>query len=339
MAKLGQSETIPWLIHSLLETAPEISSGRVADAAGVTRQAAHYHLRRMVEAGQLEARGRGRGSRYVKRTLWWQQSEIEGLEEDQVWKRALAETPALGDLGQNARSIAAFAFTEMVNNAIDHSGSATVEVAILPRDGGFVFTVEDQGIGAFERVLRMKGLEDHLSAVQEISKGKLTTSPEAHSGQGIFFTSKAVDLFVLVANGLRWTVDNHREDESVGVSDRRKGTLVRFEIGFDMDHSLKEVFDAYTDLETFAFSKSRTKVQLFEGDSPFVSRSEAKRLTRNLDRFEEVIVDFEGVREVGQAFADELFRVWQGSHPETTLRPVNMNEVVRSMVERARGDQ
>lgn len=339
MKQLAKHETIPWLIHSLLDTVSEISSGQVAAAAGVTRQAAHYHLRRMVEAGQLEVRGRGRGSRYVRKTLWWQRFETEGLEEDQVWKRALAETPTLADLDKNARSIADFAFTEMVNNAIDHSGAATVEVAILRRSSGLVFTVEDQGIGAYERVLRMKGLEDHLAAVQEISKGKLTTSPEAHSGQGIFFTSKAVNLFVLIANGLRWTVDNNREDESVGVSDRRKGTLVRFEIDFDVDHALKDIFDAYTDPETFAFSKSRTRVQLFKGDSPFVSRSEAKRLARNLDQFEEVIVDFEGVREVGQAFADELFRVWQRSHPETTLRPVNMNEVVRSMVERARGPQ
>lgn len=76
-------------------------------------------------------------------------------------------------------------------------------------------------------------------------------------------------------------------------------------------------------------------VKLLEHDGPFVSRSEAKRLARNLDRFREVVVDFHGVDQVGQGFADELFRVWQRDHPETRLIPVNMGPAVRAIVERA----
>lgn len=92
------------------------------------------------------------------------------------------------------------------------------------------------------------------------------------------------------------------------------------------------------DEQTLAFDKSRTTVRLFEFDVPFVSRSEAKRLARNLERFREVVVDFRGVEEVGQGFADELFRVWAGDHPETKLVPVNMNRPVTLMVQRALAD-
>ena len=36
-----------------------------------------------------------------------------------------------------------------------------------------------------------------------------------------------------------------------------------------------------------------------------VARSQAKRLLERFDRFEEVVLDFDGVRQVGQGFADE----------------------------------
>ncbi len=67
-----------------------------------------------------------------------------------------------------------------------------------------------------------------------------------------------------------------------------------------------------------------------------MSRSEAKRLIHGLERFREVVLDFSGVDAVGQGFADEVFRVWAGAHPEVLLDPTNMNEAVAFMVERAR---
>ena len=67
-----------------------------------------------------------------------------------------------------------------------------------------------------------------------------------------------------------------------------------------------------------------------------VARSEAKRLLHGLEKLEEVMLDFQGVRSVGQGFADEVFRVWAQAHPGTRLVAEHMNDVVRFMVERAR---
>ena len=322
----------------MLRDRDSLTSGDVAIEAGVTRQAAHYHLKRMVEAGELESVGAGRGSHYIDRTLWWARLETSGLEEDVVWKRVTEEAATLKVMSPNARNVANYAFTEMLNNAIDHSASPVVDISVSRPDHLFSFRIEDEGIGAFERVRKTIKLEDHLAAIQEISKGKLTTAPERHSGQGIFFTSKAVDLFELAANGLQWTVDGIRDDEAIGPSRRRIGTSVHLQIDPGTTRSMREVFDRYTDPDTSAFSKSRTAVRLFEYDVPFVSRSEAKRLARNLDQFEEVDVDFQDVNEIGQGFADELFRVWQSAHPSTHLRPINMNPTVRLMVERTTQD-
>jgi hypothetical protein len=84
---------------------------------------------------------------------------------------------------------------------------------------------------------------------------------------------------------------------------------------------------------------SRTRLSLlelmeYEGDSP-MSRSQAKRLINRFDRFLEVVLDFEGVLFIGQAFADEIFRVFAKAHPSVYLNPVNCNDSVKKMILRA----
>jgi len=76
-------------------------------------------------------------------------------------------------------------------------------------------------------------------------------------------------------------------------------------------------------------------VRLYAIGTEFVSRSQAKRLVHGLERFREVVLDFEGVDLVGQGFADEVFRVWARQHPEVRLIPTGMSEPIAFMVERA----
>ena len=47
-----------------------------------------------------------------------------------------------------------------------------------------------------------------------------------------------------------------------------------------------------------------------------------------------MILDFDQVPTIGQAFADELFRVFANQHPEIELVPENANEPVRFMIGR-----
>lgn len=335
MAELGKGESIPRLIRELLEESGAVSSGTVAERAGVTRQAAHYHLRRLVEAGELAPVGKGRASRYTRRSLWTKEFEITGLEEDIVWRELSTTVPELETVSEDARTIARYAFTEMLNNAIDHSRSELVTASVGSSHDRLVFSISDSGIGAFENVRKVNALEDHVAAIQEIAKGKLTTDPARHSGQGIFFTSKAVDVFVLSSNGWKWLVDNIRGDEAISRIRPQRGTQVQFRIDPTTTRSLRSVFDEFTDETTYAFDKTRTVVHLFEYDVSFVSRSEAKRLTRNLEKFSKVIIDFQGVDQIGQGFADEIFRVWRAEHPDVELIPIKMNEAVTFLVEQA----
>lgn len=264
---------------------------------------------------------------------WVRSLPLQGLAEDQVWQK-LAH-----DLHYDPRSltpalrIMRYGLTEMLNNAIDHSGGSRAEVAWWDDADMLAFDIRDDGSGIFSHVRDGLELEDHFAAIQELSKGKTTTNPREHTGEGIFFTSKAVDLFEITSNGWRWTIDNIRRDQAVGAEPAGHGTTVRCQVDPDTSRTLEDVFDAFTD-EDHSFSKSRILVKLFELGVDFVSRSEAKRLLRGLERFQEVEVDFEGVREVGQGFSDELLRVWPSQHPDTRIIPINMNRAVEAMIRR-----
>ena len=64
----------------------------------------------------------------------------------------------------------------------------------------------------------------------------------------------------------------------------------------------------------------------------YVSRSQARRILTGLDKFKRIVLDFEKVPNIGQAFADEIFRIFQNKHPNIVIEPVNVNETVNFMV-------
>ena len=55
-------------------------------------------------------------------------------------------------------------------------------------------------------------------------------------------------------------------------------------------------------------------------------------MVARLDNFREVVLDFRGVQELGQAFADEVFRVFLRANPGVTLRVENLRPELRPMV-------
>jgi anti-sigma regulatory factor (Ser/Thr protein kinase) len=226
-----------------------------------------------------------------------------------------------------------YAFTEMLNNAIDHSGSETASITWWTTPDQWSFEVRDYGVGAYLKIRQGLGLASEFEAVQELSKGKRTTDHARHTGEGIFFTSKAVDVFRLTSAGVRWTVDNLRHDVALGVVHESSGTSVVCQIDPQTERNLPDVFREFT--SDFEFTRTRPVAKLFEIGTSFVSRSEARRLLDGLDAdFESVEVDFTGVSDVGQGFVDELLRVWPQTHPGKVIIPINMNAAVEFMVRR-----
>ena len=263
----------------------------------MTRQAAHYHLARLLEDGEVRRLGRGRSARYESAASFARTYTLASLPRARKsGKRSSKAFRRSHVRARTDRSILSYAFTEMLNNAIDHSHGSQVNVRVWVRADSVAFELVDDGIGVFRSVGQRMGLSTDLESLQEIEKGKATTAPERHSGEGYFFTSRAVDLYVLESGQLRWTVDNRRSDVAVADTDGRRGTRVRCELDLPTQRTLSGVFDPFTsNAEVPSFDRTSVRVGLYEIGDTFISRSEAKRLSSRLEGFAVVELDFSDV--------------------------------------------
>jgi hypothetical protein len=197
------------------------------------------------------------------------------------------------------------------------------------------FTVRDFGVGVFRNVERKFRLKNETEGINHLLKGKQTTLPKAHSGEGIFFTSKAADIFMLESFGKKLVVNNLTGNIFIKDIKALKGTRVTFEKHTASHSSLPKIFNAYAGAN-FQFGKTKILVKLGQIDNIFLSRSQARRIIFGLDKFKEITLDFKGVNSVGQSFADEIFRVWQKNHPEITINVQSANDNGMLMINRAR---
>lgn len=80
----------------------------------------------------------------------------------------------------------------------------------------------------------------------------------------------------------------------------------------------------------------QVRVQLDTIAGDHISRSKARKILSRLEKFKIILLDFDRVPVIGQAFADEIYRVFQNEYPRIVIQETNMNEGVKFMVERAK---
>lgn len=272
----------------------------------------------------------------IKRSLMTVRKVLrnQNLSEDLILDEIKKQSGIFSKLPKNISRIFDYAFTEMLNNAIEHSRSKNINVLVEKDGSKILFQVNDVGIGIFKNIMNSKQLRNELEAIQDLLKGKETTLPQEHSGEGIFFTSKVADRLVIKGSNKKLVFDNILNDIFVGDIKSIKGTRVDFEISFNSLRNISETFKKYTN-EDFEFSKTGVTVKLYKGDSEYISRSQAKRILNGLEKFKEVTLDFRSIKVIGQAFADEIFRVWSKHHQGVKIISQNTNENIDFMVSRA----
>jgi anti-sigma regulatory factor (Ser/Thr protein kinase) len=247
---------------------------------------------------------------------------------------------AFSILPENIYSICNYGFGEMFNNAIDHSQGTRIAVRSKIKKGVLKLNIYDNGIGIFNKVKNAFGLENERASVLELTKGKLTTDPEHHTGEGIFFTSRAVDEFTIVSSRLAYIKNNLEDDWFIETPEYPiKGTGIFLEIRLNSNKKIKDVFRQYSTLDQGEgapkFDKTHIRVELSKsGQERYVSRSQAKRILTGLEKFNHIGLDFSHIKTVGQGFVDEVFRVFQSKHPKIKIEWTRANEDVRFMIER-----
>ena len=327
-----------YILENVEKYSKEIS--RVtAQKFGITRQAVNKHLQRLIEENALTETGKTRNRVYKLCPLleWRQTYNIRpGLAEDVVWTNDIR--PVLGQLPDNAMNIWHYGFTEMFNNAIDHSGSANIFVRIRKTAADTEMLVMDNGVGIFKKIQMALELLDERHAIFELHKGKLTTDPKTHTGEGIFFTSRMFDSFDILSGGVYFTHEFGKPEDWILEQDKSSiGTTVWMKIYNHTARTTKKVFDQFSTGNDYGFNKTVVPVNLAKyGNDQLISRSQAKRLLARVELFKMVLFDFNGIETIGQAFSDKIFRVFARQHPEIELLPVHANSQVKRMIERAK---
>ena len=252
--------------------------------------------------------------------------------EDVVWEDRVL--PRLEGAPPNVLSICKFGFTEMLNNVASHSESPQAAIVVAADDAAVSIVVMDWGVGIFRKIRDALSLSTNHEAVLELTKGKFTTDPERHSGEGLFYTARMFDEFHLMSGEIFLRLRANEHDWWLEGVDRLDGTHVEMEIALGSPRTTLEVYERFAHQKgDLSLDRTTLAVRMLEPQGGgLVSRSQAKRLVARLEQFRTVVLDFGGVSEIGPAFADEVFRVFTRSHPDVRLVPMNTEPAVEAMI-------
>ncbi len=293
-----KGEQVRSFILENVETHNSDIAALAASKFSITRQAVNKHLSRLRDQGVLTKEGSTRAPIYKLVPLSTNTFGYElapTLQEDLVWSTEIKA--AIEPLPDNVINIWHHGFTEMFNNAIDHSGGTAILVSINKTAISTEISISDDGVGIFKKIQSEFDLLDERHAIFELSKGKLTTDPKNHSGEGIFFTSRMFDKFSILSGGLYFSHERGKPaDWLLERSKAHPGTSVFMQLNNHTARTTKKVFDEYTQGDDYAFDKTVVPVDLAKyGADELVSRSQAKRLLSRVELFKQVVFDFKSV--------------------------------------------
>lgn len=314
-----------------------------ADRFGVSRTTVSGYMKRLVAVGLLTATGSTKARRYTARPIARAAEKVSidaSLQEDKIWRDSMLS--AVSGVDKKIIDICQYGFTEMLNNVIDHSGSRKATLAVMRYYHAIDIVVQDVGVGIFNKIRRDFHLSDARTALLELSKGKLTSDKKNHTGEGIFFTSRMFSRFAISSGNLHYMRNMQRDDEwlidILELEKFVKGTFISMNISTEASWSIDEIFAKYQD-ENYSFAKTHIPIALGRyGEEQLVSRSQAKRILARSELFKEILLDFQGIQSIGQAFADEMFRVFPANHPDLHIAAINAPTKITKIIQRLSSD-
>src|SRR6185503_2989754 len=107
-------------VRRLVDRRGEVQNRDVVRALSVSPATAHRLLQALVTGGILERGGKGRAARYRLRTLR-RRFRRAGLDEHRAWEDVAAQVARIRPLEPDVARSLAYAASEMINNAVDHS--------------------------------------------------------------------------------------------------------------------------------------------------------------------------------------------------------------------------
>lgn len=322
-------------IAKQIKYSPKISIKQLSSNIGISRASGQKYVKELKEKGIIY-KDKKSGWKLKMSNVFRRKIPNTGIDESDIYNKFIEQHVKL--LHPECIKKFHYACTEMMNNVAEHSLGTILSIVFIEDYVSIQVRIIDNGVGIFKKIadgFHLKSLND---AVLELDKGKCTTDPDNHTGEGIFFSSKMFDMFIIQANGMSY-VSKSSLDHSYLLENskhtRLNGTCVIMELAKDNITPNSEIFERFCDDDKF----NKTVVPVVHlidrrntTDMSLVARSQAKRLLARIDKFENVILDFDEIDSVGQAFADEIFRVYKRKHPGINISYINTNTEINRMI-------
>ena len=325
---INKKNNIIYYLLEKIEQNVENPSQIVAQTFNINRNTVHSYINELVENKVIERVKRGE-YRLVKNEFefYFKKEKDEIKNETDIFYKCLKNH--ISGLSESIKEIWEYTFSEMVNNVIDHSGADNLYIKIIKDYLKTEVVIVDDGVGIFEKIKNFFSLPSVDDAICELFKGKLTTDSSRHSGEGIFFSSRIMDSFTIWSSEKVFTHNKFDNNALINFPKLEKGTVVIMSISNFSNKKTAEVFDKYTNKDN-NFTKTSIILKNVFDSSP-ISRSQARRVLNGLEKFEEIVLDFENVTWMGQGFAHQIFVIYKQSNPNIIITPINMNEDVTKM--------
>ncbi len=325
-----KSNMINMYILEKIAGGSESLSASVAEAFGISTNTVHSYLRKLQEQNIIVKAKRGE-YKLVTNTFEYQLNRSMGHLDSETYAFDNCFEQHIKDLPDNVYRIWEYAFSEMINNVVDHSAAENLAIRVEQSYLSTSVFIIDNGVGIFNKIRDHFSLPGIDEAICELFKGKLTTDSSNHSGEGIFFSSKMMDRFFIYSSGKIFSTTKYSDDNiwSIDLDETFGGTAVFMSLSNFSQRQAADVFDQYASVDG-GFTKTRIPLKNIFDTAP-ISRSQAKRVCNRLDSFLEVEIDFDGLDWMGQGFAHQMFVVYQNAHPDIKLIPTNMSENVQKM--------
>lgn len=318
---------ISYILEKISQNTESLSK-KVAEEFKISTNTVHSYLRELQNNNIIKKSSRGKYE-LVSQTYTYDLKRSLGHLNSDTYAFEKCLFQHIKDFEDNVLRIWSYVFSEMTNNVMDHSQAENFKIIVMQNYAQTTVMLVDDGVGIFKKI------KDHFSfssldeAICELFKGKLTTDAQNHSGEGIFFSSKIMDTFLIISSGKIFATTKYDNDLILNLELPFDGTCVFMSLSNFTHKKINEVFDSYSN-EDGGFIKTRIPLKNIFDTAP-ISRSQAKRICNRLDSFKEVILDFEDLEWMGQGFAHQLFVVYQNANPQITITPINMNDSIKSM--------
>ena len=149
----NRSQEIRNFIIQNVEEFPNDIAKKTSNKFSISRQAVNRHLNQLIDDQLLDAEGVTINRSYRLRILerWQRHYPLDGqLAEDVVWRNDIENL--LDELPDNVLDIWHYGFSELFNNAIDHSDANLVSVKVEKTAASVSLDLIDDGVGIFTKI-------------------------------------------------------------------------------------------------------------------------------------------------------------------------------------------